>query len=108
MNRTIGMIVKKIMALAFLTLFCATPAIVAAQGNDAGFDMSEAQITIVPRDNGQVREYRVNGILYMIEIVPSKGPSYYLVDTDGDGNMETRRQSAIPTMQIPRWTILRW
>ena len=99
---------KKTLSLTLLSLSCTMPAVFAAPDGDAGFDMSEAQVTIVPRDDGQVKEYRVNGVLYMIEVVPSKGPSYYLVDTDGDGNMETRRQSAVPTLQIPRWTILKW
>lgn len=73
-----------------------------------GGEAPEPEVTIVSRPDGQVREYRVNGQLYMIEVIPKKGPRYYLVDTNGDGNLDLRRGNLEPTMLIPRWTILRW
>ena len=40
-------------------------------------------------DNGDVvTEYRVQGQLRMVKVVPFRGPTYYLVDSDGDGRMD--------------------
>ncbi|MCF6282455.1 MAG: DUF2782 domain-containing protein [Candidatus Polarisedimenticolaceae bacterium] len=52
-------------------------------------------------------EYRVNGQLYMVKVVPNFGPVYYLVDTDGDGSLESREQ-AIDEMSVPRWVLFSW
>ena len=39
--------------------------------------------------NGDVvTEYRVNGAVAMVRIVPRQGPTYYLVDSDGDGRLD--------------------
>ena len=59
-------------------------------------------------DQGSVEEYRVGGVLYMIRVNPTKGASYYLVDTDGDGNMETRYNDLQSNLAIPAWVLLRW
>ena len=68
----------------------------------------EPQVTITQRGEETVEEYRVNGQLYMIKVTPAKGPSYYLVDGDGDGNLETRRSDLDPKFLVPSWMILRW
>lgn len=70
--------------------------------------VAEPEVVISPRDDSQVKEYRVNGQLYMIEITPAKGPRYFLVDTDGDGSLETRQNGPATGIQIPSWTLLRW
>ena len=44
----------------------------------------------------------------MIKVNPAKGVSYYLVDTDGDGNLETRYNDLQSGMLIPAWVLLRW
>jgi len=59
-------------------------------------------------DQGSVEEYRAGGMLYMIKINPAKGASYYLVDTDGDGNLETRYSDLQGGLLIPAWVLLRW
>lgn len=59
-------------------------------------------------DQGSVEEYRAGGVLYMIRVNPAKGVSYYLVDTDGDGNMETRYNDLQSNLAIPAWVLLRW
>lgn len=78
-----------------------------AAAQQAG-DVTEPEVVITPRDSGQVKEYRVNGRLYMIEITPAKGPRYFLIDTDGDGSLETRQNATATGIQIPAWTLLRW
>jgi hypothetical protein len=57
---------------------------------------------------GSVEEYRAGGVLYMLKVVPRKGLPYYLVDTDGDGNLETRYNDLQAGMLIPAWVLLRW
>lgn len=68
----------------------------------------EPEVVISPSEDEQIREYRVNGQLYMIEITPTKGPVYYLVDMDGDGLLDTRQGGTENELVIPRWTLLKW
>ena len=43
---------------------------------------------VVVQDNGDVvHEYRVQGQLVMLKVVPVRGPTYYLVDRNGDGKV---------------------
>ncbi len=78
-----------------------------------GSDPAEApaptpDVTIIQGDDKTIAEYRVHGRLYMIKVTPKKGPPYYLVDTDGDGNLETRRGELSEDLLIPSWTLLEW
>lgn len=68
----------------------------------------EPEVVITPKEQGRVKEYRINGQLYMIEIVPTKGVPYYLVDTDGDGLLESRQNQLESGLLVPSWPILRW
>ena len=74
----------------------------------AGEGVPEPQITIIESENKTIEEYRINGQLYMIKVTPSKGPPYYIVDTDGDGILESRRNDILPEMMTPQWTLFRW
>lgn len=68
----------------------------------------EPQVTIIRQEDRTVEEYRINGQLYMVKVTPSKGYPYYLVDADGDGQLESRRNELDPRMLVPSWVILRW
>lgn len=68
----------------------------------------EPEITIKRRGDKTIQEYRVNGALYMVKIVPDIGPPYYLVDTDGDGNMDVRRSDLDKGIKVPQWVLFRW
>lgn len=59
-------------------------------------------------DQGSVEEYRIGGVLYKVKVNPAKDVSYYLVDTDGDGNLETRYNDLQGNLIIPAWVLLRW
>lgn len=74
----------------------------------SGQDEMEPEVTIQQRGEEVVEEYRINGQLYMVRITPAKGPAYYLIDTDGDGELESRRGGLDPQLLVPHWTILRW
>ncbi|MDZ4262582.1 MAG: DUF2782 domain-containing protein [Pseudomonadota bacterium] len=70
---------------------------------------AEPEVVITPRgDDSRVKEYRVNGRLYMVEVAPAKGPHYFLVDSDGDGTLETRQNGPLTGVEVPRWTLLKW
>jgi len=68
----------------------------------------QPQIIVRPAPSGEVEEYRMGGQLYMIKVTPEKGISYYLVDSDGDGSLETRRNELGSPFAIPQWTLKRW
>lgn len=66
---------------------------------------SEAQIVIRPGDDEQVfYEYRVNGELREIKVVPRVGPEYYLVPAEGGGWI---RESETELL-VPSWVLFRW
>lgn len=68
----------------------------------------EPEVTIIKRGKDVVQEYRMNGQLYMIKIVPQVGLPYYLVDRDGDGQLESRYNRLEPDILVPSWMIYRW
>ncbi|MGD2112175.1 MAG: DUF2782 domain-containing protein [Gammaproteobacteria bacterium] len=68
----------------------------------------QPEVSIIKRDDAVVREYRVNGALYMIKVEPVVGPDYYLIDTTGDGNLNARRSELDPAFVVPSWMIFRW
>jgi len=67
----------------------------------------EPAVTIIKRPEATIEEYRVNGQLYMVKITPTKGYPYYLIDSDGDGSFETRRNE-LDNPPVTVWKILRW
>ncbi len=101
---------KYIHILAALMLLSAT-AVAAEPAASGGASLDQAmepEVVITPRDQGRVREYRNNGQLYMIEVIPTKGAPYYLIDSDGDGQLESRQNQLGPDFVIPSWSVLRW
>ena len=73
-----------------------------------GGEVIEPDITIIEQEDKTVRQYSVNGQIYMVEIIPAGGaPSYYLLDTDGDGVMDVRRDGP-EDISVPQWVIFRW
>ena len=66
-------------------------------------------VVIKPRPNEpMIEEFRVNDRVFMIKVTPEKGFSYYLVDTDGDGRLDSRRNALEPNFLVPQWTLMRW
>lgn len=68
----------------------------------------EPDVTIIQRDDATIEEYRHNGRLYMVKVTPSVGKPYYLVDRDGDGQMEARMSEIYDDMVVPQWVIFSW
>lgn len=68
----------------------------------------EPDVTIRRDDRKTITEYRVNGRVQSIKVEPVVGPTYWLVDTTGDGFTDTRYDNFYPPFAIPGWVILRW
>lgn len=71
-------------------------------------DELEPSVTIVPGETQTTTEYRLNGRLYMVKIQPAAGPAYYLVDNDGDGELETQLDGQTEPLAVPRWVLIKW
>ncbi len=67
----------------------------------------QPEVTIIRRGEDVVEEYRVGGQLYMVKITPNKGLPYYLIDSDGDGSLETRRNE-LDNPEVIMWRIFSW
>lgn len=53
---------------------------------------ADAVETVRTEANGDVvSEYRVAGQLRMVKVVPARGPTYYLVDSNGDGRLDSSK-----------------
>jgi len=61
-------------------------------------------VTIKPSGQGSVVEYRANGRLYMLKVIPKVGKPYYLIDQKGDGQF-ARQDSLDSGMRPPMWVI---
>ena len=73
--------------------------------NDEAADADlEPPVTIIQQAEQTVEEYRANGKLYMIKIIPKIGIPYYLVDDLGDGKF-ARQESLDSGVRMPRWVI---
>ncbi|MCG7601366.1 DUF2782 domain-containing protein [Halomonas sp. McH1-25] len=88
-------------AMLFGLILLGTPLLTLAQQDNT----VEPDITVRQEEDRTVREYRVNGQLYAIEIQPRVGPSYFLVDDDGDGDF---RRSDNERIAIPSWVLISW
>ncbi|MDX1451030.1 MAG: DUF2782 domain-containing protein [Oleiphilaceae bacterium] len=92
-------IVSRLLLTSILSATLIYPAIA-----DEGRSISEPQITIRHEDKKTYYEYRVNGILKEIKVVPAVGPAYYLVPDDGGGWIREERSNVL----IPKWVIFKW
>ena len=63
------------------------------------------KVEIVAGEQRTVYEYRQNGVLMAIKVVPKNGRPYYMVPAEGSGlpgNLETARHL------YPQWVIIEW
>lgn len=69
--------------------------------------LPEPQVTIIKRKDTTIEEYRINGQLRYAKITPSKGPAYYMVDTDGDGQLDSRHND-LRNPPVQQWILYKW
>jgi hypothetical protein len=65
----------------------------------------EPEITITGKGTEIHEEYRYNGVLYMVKVIPSRGPPYYLIY---DERGRSRRSDLEPDIIVPQWVIKRF
>ena len=70
-------------------------------------DDLEPEVRIIRRGDDIIEEFRSGGRLYMVRITPAKGRPYYLIDTDGSGILDTRREALEPP-DLVKWRIFSW
>ena len=74
---------------------------------DDSRNIPQPDVRIIRKKNVVIEEYRVNGHLRYVKITPSVGNPYYMVDTDGDGVLETREDN-FANPPINQWILLEW
>ena len=68
-------------------------------------EYDEDQIEIIEGEDRMIYEYRQNGVLTMIKIVPKKGRPYYMVPLDGAQHIDgLDHQKNL----YPQWVIKEW
>ena len=74
---------------------------------DDSRNIPQPEVRIIRKKDTVIEEYRVNGQLRYIKITPTTGNPYYMVDTDGDGVLETREDN-FANPPINQWILLEW
>lgn len=67
----------------------------------------EPEVTIIKSDTATVKQYSINGRVYMVEFIPSSGPPYYMVDQDGDGQLDIVEDDP-RNISVPQWVLFSW
>jgi len=68
----------------------------------------EPDITIIRKGKDTIQEYRRNGQLYMVKVIPQAGPPYYFLDLNGDGKMDVKKSELDNYTNINLWTLFEW
>ena len=122
---------QRCLGLIFFALFAAT-AVAQQKGNDrpelpdappptvtpsedapvppkkVGPDQPAPSVNIRREGNQIIEEYQLNGETYMVKITPEKGVSYYLIDTDGDGDFDTKEFDDTNSVRPVYYKLLEW
>ena len=98
----------KTLWIAPLLLTLAGCASLASQ-NDPAVDLADAQVAVRTEVNGDViEEYRVAGQLRMVKVTPSRGPTYYLMDENGDGRLDRSKGASEKDVSPVYWKLYGW
>jgi len=69
----------------------------------------EPSVVITEREGQRIEEYSQNGRIYMIKITPVRGPAYWYLDEDGDGELELRESDRkLNPVQPIYWKLKEW
>ncbi len=71
---------------------------------EPGERVDEPQVRIPVQEGDQVEEIREGGRVVAVKVTPQNGPTYYLIDTTGNGNW-MRRDSLDDGVRVPMWPI---
>ena len=64
----------------------------------------DIDVDIVIAEDRVVYEYRVNGVITAIKVVPKRGRPYYMVPVDESPHYEINHDATL----YPKWVLLQW
>lgn len=64
-------------------------------------------VTIRREDDKIIEEYTQAGRVVMVRVTPKNAPPYYLLDTDGDGELD-RREDDLGSVGPVYWKLQEW
>ncbi len=105
---------KRVLCVMLLTLATGAPLLADEETSsppapvDQNGQVVEPEVTIREEEGRTIQEYRVNGYLYMVKIIPVHGKPYYLMDLDGDGKFDEVRGDDPGRIVLPQWILYRW
>lgn len=69
--------------------------------------VQEPSVKIPVQEGDKIEAIRQGGQVVMLKVTPKDGPTYYLIDTTGNGNW-MRRDSLDDGVRVPMWPIKTW
>ncbi len=91
--------ISTILQTLFAVFLLAVPAAQAARSDDGD------DVEIIVGEDRTVFEYRHNGVLMLIKVVPKIGRPYYLAPADGSPHFDDLSNKK---NLYPRWVIIEW
>lgn len=80
------------LATVLLPLLLLTACATVGGSDDPTAGLPNADVTSRTAESGEIiEEYRIAGQLRVVKITPPRGPTYYLVDNDGDGVLDSSK-----------------
>lgn len=79
----------------------------ATMAPDPTAGLEDADVNRRTADNGDlIEEYRVAGQLHVVKITPLRGPTYFLIDSNGDGLLDSSEGEG-PVSPV-YWKLFEW
>jgi hypothetical protein len=69
-------------------------------------DSLKADVIIRRGKTRVIEEYRINGQLYMVRVIPKNGKPYYIRYPEGENGRMIRRE--LDDIQTPYWKLFSW
>tara|TARA_B110000977_G_scaffold86956_1_gene115758 strand:+ start:2500 stop:2916 length:417 start_codon:yes stop_codon:yes gene_type:complete len=107
-NHTVNRSDISIFVHVFLLIFCAATSAQTFASEvyiPSKEEIAESDVEIVAGEDKTIYEYRVNGYLLMIKIVPKRGKPYYMVPGDGSPHYEGLDHA---NKLYPQWVLFEW
>jgi hypothetical protein len=78
----------------------------ATMDTDPTANLQGAEVTTRTVDGDQIEEYRVQGQLQVVKVTPRRGKTYYLIDRNGDGRLDSSKGEG-PVSPV-MWKLFEW
>jgi hypothetical protein len=73
---------------------------------DPTAELEDADVTTRMVDGDRIEEYRIQGQLHVVKVTPQRGPPYYLIDSNGDGRLDSSEGEG-PVSPV-MWKLFEW